>query len=295
MSNLKIIKQIKLIRNLNEDNFRNLNPDEKYFYKKDSKVLHEIGLAREINVKDIKKIFLDAMEPNNVRKFWGINELTEVHLDGYIGIKLHHFLRLTTAEASRPELWNSLIFQIPEAIEFIDFRKSFKLNSPKELKLSDVFVKQSSQVHNLNRISGSWWVVELTRNGESYKSSMNAFLCTTYFTDRYMTMNLMHLRQIAVGMANYFVKNDQARDLLATRDRVGDNPQFSATLNDFLASNNFESSFVNIESDYNNFSKWQTSKRKQNILNDGPKDFKVTDRELTKVFKLFDDLIAQRN
>ena len=35
MSNLKIIKQIKLIRNLNEDNFRNLNPGEKYFYKKE--------------------------------------------------------------------------------------------------------------------------------------------------------------------------------------------------------------------------------------------------------------------
>jgi len=110
-----------------------------------------------------------------------------------------------------------------------------------------------------------------------------------------MTMNLMHLRQIGVGMANYFVKNDQARDLLATRDRVGDNPQFSATLNDFLASNNFESSFVSVESDYNNFSKWQTSKRKQNILNDGPNDFKVTDNELAKVFKLFDALIAQRN
>ena len=150
-------------------------------------------------------------------------------------------------------------------------------------------------MHNLNRISGSWWTVELTRNGKNYQSSMNAFLCTTYFTDRYMTMNLMHLRQIAIGMANYFVGNDQARDLLATRDRNGDNPQFSATLNDYLATNNFESQFINIEINHESFTKWQGSRRNSKIINDGPDDFNVTDKELDKVYKLFDGLIKQRN
>ncbi len=295
MSNLKIIKQINLIRNLNEDNFKDFRPDEKSFYEDDSKLLHEIGLSRAISIKEIDKIFLNAMDPNIVRKFWSVNEITEVHLDGYIGINLHHFLRLTISEASRPELWNSIIFQTSEAMEYIDYRKSFASKIQKDLKLSDVFLKQSSQVHNLNRISGSWWVVELTRNGQSYESSKNAFLCTTYFTDRYLTMNLMHLRQIGIGMANYFVNNDQARDLLATRDKVGDNPQFSATLNDFLAANNFESDFVNVELDFDNFSKWQNSHRKKSILSDGPNDFKVTDKELAKVYKLFDDLIKKRN
>ena len=42
MSNLKIIKQINLIRNLNEDNFKDFRPDEKSFYEEDSKLLHEI-------------------------------------------------------------------------------------------------------------------------------------------------------------------------------------------------------------------------------------------------------------
>lgn len=295
MNNLKIIKQIKLIRNLSDDSFNDFKPDEKSYYEDDSKGLHEIGLSRLIDIDGIEKIFQDAMDPSIVRKFWDIHELTEVHLDGFVGIKLHHFLRLSTAEASRPELWNSIIFQVPEARQFIDYRKSFKSKVPKNLKLSDLFLKQSSQVHNLNRISGSWWTVELTRNGKNYQSSMNAFLCTTYFTDRYMTMNLMHLRQIAIGMANYFVGNDQARDLLATRDRNGDNPQFSATLNDYLATNNFESQFINIEINHESFTKWQGSRRNSKIINDGPDDFNVTDKELDKVYKLFDGLIKQRN
>ena len=35
--------------------------------------------------------------------------------------------------------------------------------------------------------------------------------------------------------------------------------------------------------------------RKKSILSDGPNDFKVTDKELTKVYKLFDELIKKRN
>ena len=136
-------------------------------------------------------------------------------------------------------------------------------------------------------------VVELTRNGKNYQSSKNAFLCTTYFTDRYMTMNLMHYRQIAIGMANYFYQDDNARDLLATRDPLG-NPQFSATLNDYLISENIENQFESVEYDISKLQNWQNSKKKSSIINDGPDDFKISIKELEKVYNLFDFLIDQR-
>ena len=293
MNNLLIIKQSKLIRNLTDENFLNFEIEPSFYYKEDSKELIEIGLSRKISIKYIEEIFLKAQDLEEVRKFWNIKEVTPVHLDGYLGINLHHFLRLSPAEASRPELWNSVIFETPEARDYVNFRINFGSTKTKRLKRNDLFLKQSSQVHNLNKISGPWWVVELTRNGEDYQSSKNAFLCTTYFTDRYMTMNLMHYRQIAIGMANYFYKDDNARDLLATRDPLG-NPQFSATLNDYLVSKNIEIEFKNIQHDFDKFIVWQNSKKNSNIVKDGPRDFKVSTKELDKVYRLFDTLIAQR-
>ena len=106
-------------------------------------------------------------------------------------------------------------------------------------------------------------------------------------------MNLMHYRQIAIGMANYFYQDDNARDLLATRDPLG-NPQFSATLNDYLISENIENQFESVEYDFSKLQNWQNSKKKSSIINDGPDDFKISIKELEKVYNLFDFLIDQR-
>ena len=110
MNNLGIIKQIKLQRAITYsiDEFK---LDENYFYDTESQELYEIGLQRQIDVKGLDKIFLDAMDLSKIRKFWKIDEVTAVHLDGYIGIHLHNLLRLSTAEASRPELGILLFFK----------------------------------------------------------------------------------------------------------------------------------------------------------------------------------------
>jgi len=65
-------------------------------------------------------------------------------------------------------------------------------------------------------------------------------------------------------------------------------------LNDYLISVNVEKQFENINIDFENFQKWQVAKRKENIITDGPNDFKVSDNELLKVKNLFDKLIKQR-
>ncbi len=295
MTELKIIKQIKLLRNLTDDNFENIDLTEDYYYKVDENSLFEIGLERPINKEGIDQILIDARDTQKIRDFWNIKEVTPTHLDGFIGIRLHHLLRITLAEASRPELWNSIIFNSIAAKEYLKHRVNFgKTKKIRDLRKSDLFLQNANEVHNLNRIAGAWWATELTRNGSDYSSSKNAFLCSTFFTDRYMNMNFIHYRQLGIGMANYFYDNDNARDLLATNDQLG-NPQFSATLNDYLISVNVEKEFENIDIDFEKFQKWQNAKRKQNnIITDGPDDFKVSNRELQKVKILFDDLIEQR-
>ena len=293
MNNLSIIKQIKLQRAVTHVDINKFNLDNDFLYEKDAQELYEIGLQRKINTEGIDKIFLDAMDLAKLRKFWDIEEVTEVHLDGYIGIHLHNLLRLSTSEASRPEVWNSIIFQISNAREYISFRKNHGKQEDKELGLSDIFLKNSTDVHNKNKLAGPWWVVELTRNGSDYSSAKNAFFAT-YFTDRYMTMNFMHYRQIAIAMANYFHNKSDARELLATKDQLG-NPSFSNTINDYLISrNDYESAFENISYNQENFLVWQLSKKKSTIVNDGPNDFKVSEKELRKVYALIDNLIKQR-
>ena len=107
---------------------------------------------------------------------------------------------------------NSIIFDSKAAKNYIRHRVNFGLTEKtRDLRKSDLFLQNANEVHNLNRIAGSWWATELTRNGSNYSSSKNAFLCSTFFTDRYMNMNFIHYRQFGIGMANYFYNNDKAR------------------------------------------------------------------------------------
>ena len=45
-----------------------------------------------------------------------------------------------------------------------------KTEKQRELRKSDLFLQNANDVHNLNRIAGSWWATELTRNGSDYSS-----------------------------------------------------------------------------------------------------------------------------
>ena len=62
MNNLGIIKQIKLQRAITHSDIDEFKLDENYFYDTESQELYEIGLQRQIDVKGLDKIFLDAME-----------------------------------------------------------------------------------------------------------------------------------------------------------------------------------------------------------------------------------------
>ena len=109
------------------------------------------------------KKYLFTKDLEVIRKFWDIKEVTCSFRWLYWN-KFTPFFEIKSCWVSGAELWNSIIFEIPEAKEYIEFRINFGTTKIKTKE--ERFIKQSSQVHNLNKISGPWWVVELTRNGK---------------------------------------------------------------------------------------------------------------------------------
>ena len=55
-------------------------------------------------------------------------------------LNLHNILRLSLSEASRPELWNSIIIQNKSALDYISYRTNLS-GELRELKVSDVFIE----------------------------------------------------------------------------------------------------------------------------------------------------------
>ena len=75
-------------------------------------------------------------------------------------------------------------------------------------------------IHQTNRLSWPWWVVEVTRNGSSYISALDAFKSTTYFTTRYIQSFLMHQRPIAIALAQYFAEFDNEPKRFSEKDAI---------------------------------------------------------------------------
>jgi hypothetical protein len=271
--------------------------------------LKKINLQRKINITGIEKIFQDAQKTEKVRKFLGLSrddflDYETTFTDAFVGLNLHNLLRLSPSEASRPEVWNSVIFSQPFVLQYLDYRKNLEIvdeSKKKKLALSDLFVTSTmGNIHQNNKLSWPWWVVEVTRNGSSYISALDAFKSTTYFTTRYIQSFLLHQRPIAIALAQYFSEfddepkrfNKDRRDVLATSgsDGLG---QYSVALKDYFIEHRL---FENIEIptiSNEEFINWQ-EKSSSFSFDSGPKDFEVKQESLKKVFKIFDEIGLKR-
>ena len=307
MTNLEILSYQYLKRNLNDDNFIDYKPLQDHMLEISD--LKKINLHREININGIQKVFQDAQKLEKVRNFLGLSkedfiDYETTFTDAYVGLNLHNLLRLSPSEASRPEVWNSIIFSQPQALKYLEYRKNLEIvdeSKKKKLSLSDLFVTSTmGNIHQTNRLSWPWWVVEVTRNGSSYISALDAFKSTTYFTTRYIQSFLLHQRPIAIGLAQYFAEfdnepkrfNKDRRDVLATSgtDGLG---QYSVALKDYFIEHRL---FKNIDIptiSNEKFQKWQKNSSSFSF-NSGPEDFKVSKESLKNVFKIFDEIGLKR-
>ena len=303
--NLEILNYKYMKRNLDDSNFLNYKPSEEHLLEKEE--LNRINLNRKINIEGLNKIFKDAQDSTKVKSLLKISKeefdsQKASFTDAFVGLSLHNLLRLSPAEASRPEVWNSLTYAGEEVLKYHLHRKNIELTEDnKNLTLNDIFVASSmGTIHQHNKISWPWWVVEITRNGSDYTSSLDAFKSTTYFTTRFVHSFLIQIRPIAIALSQYFAEFDKEprrynklrREVLATKgtDGLG---QYSVALKDYFIENRV---FENIEYpiiSQEKFQNWQESSSSFSFKS-GPKDFEVTQKTLVEVFKIFDHIGLKR-
>ena len=292
MKNLKILNQKKLINNINNLNMFDYVPDESDYLN--NKKIIEYGLGRDINIENLSNIFEQALDNSLVKNFSG--GIDPTHFDCYLGINLHYELRLSRAEASRPELWNSIIFQIPAAKDYIVGRGK-KFTEKFEPKLSNLLISGIQDLHRHNFISASWWITELTRNGSDYDYSKKAFNCSRYLAERFGTLNYFHNPLFALATVE-FLHNFEDRvkppGIISRRDALSKSPNFGVSIKDFMLSRNTESIYKHANYSQLEFSKWQESKKRN--FNDvlGPNDFNIEKSEINKVVKEFESLASIR-
>jgi hypothetical protein len=303
--NLEILNYKYMKRNLNDSNYLEYKPTVEHFLETEE--LNRINLNRKINIEGLNKIFKDAQDSTKVKSLLKISKeefesQKASFTDAFVGLSLHNLLRLSPSEASRPEVWNSLTYTGEEVLKYHLYRKNIELTEEnKDLTLKDIFVSSTmGTIHQHNKISWPWWVVEVTRNGSDYISSLDAFKSTTYFTTRYIQSFLLHQRPIAIALSQYFAEFDKEprrfnklrREVLATKgaDGLG---QYSVALKDYFIENRV---FENIEYpkiSQEKFQKWQESSSSFSFKS-GPNDFEVTQETLDKLFKIFDDIGLKR-
>lgn len=296
-SKLRIFNYKYLRNNLNDQNILTIDLNKNYELTTEEK--GKLNLNRPINIDGIDTIFKDATDPEKVIVFLKIdkqefNISKAAYTDAFIGLNLHNLLRLSLSEASRPELWCSLIISNISALNYLKYR--INLENKRELKSKDVFIGQSiSDVHKGNLISSRWWIVELTRNGKNYKSALDAFSCTTYFTDRISQYNIFHKRPLAIGMSTYFAnfdspqrfENKTKRNVLAVPD--DDKGIIQTSIIDYLLVKRIIPGVQNPNIDIKKFEIWQ-QKKNTFKFDGGPDDFNVNETDLKKVYDLIDTI-----
>ncbi len=293
MNSLKFLNQKKLIYAINEETLFSYKPEESDFLSE--KKVAEYGLKREINIEKLEIIFKDSLDATKVSKFTGINDLDPTHYDCYLGIHLHYYLRLSRAEASRPEVWNSIIFQNSFAKEYIKQRGligSSKFN----IDSTNLLVKNLNDLHRRNFISAAWWITELTRNGNDYDYSKKAFNCTRVLLERFGTLNYFHNQLLALATAEFFHNFDKrvSPTVISRRDALAVPPNFGVSIKDFINSRNIEVIYEPIKINTDKFVKWQSEKTRNMKTIKGPDDFKVKKLQIDKVVNEFESLAQKR-
>ncbi len=241
---------------------------EEVFYNKES--LNRLNLTREINYDNLPLIYKAAQDEKNIRKFNNLSQnetIRKFHLDKFVGIHQHAFFKITRQEASRFELWNSIMLQIEEAKEFIIYRKDIEdHDSNKSL------ITTESELMENNPLSNSWWKTEMSRNGNDYSTSDQTFNLTTNFYDRVLKQNFAHDTVLLIAMITFFNKGNKWKDYIKNLNdeewpdkrepetiRRNASVFFPRILNEFLASNPIELNSdidLTIKKDYGNYNKW---------------------------------------
>ena len=292
MKNLKILNQKKLINNINKSNMFDYVPDESDYLN--NKKIIEFGLGRIINIQNLSNIFESALDNTLVKDFSG--GIDPTHFDCFLGINLHYELRLSRSEASRPELWNSIIFQIPAAKEYIVGRGK-KFTEKFEPKLSNFLISGIQDLHRHNFISSAWWITELTRNGSDYDYSKKAFNCSRYLAERFGTLNYFHNPLFALATVEFlynFEDRVKPPGIISRRDALSKPPNFGVSIKDFMLSRNTESLYKHANYSQPEFTKWQESKQRNFNKLEGPKDFNIDLKEINKVVNEFESLASLR-
>lgn len=297
-SNLKIVNYKYLRNNLTNENIRNLKIEPEFFLNESDR--DAINLSREINTSKLNKVFKDATKPKVICDFLKIslkdfNSSNAAFTDAFIGLNLHNILRLSLSEASRPELWNSIIIQNKSALDYLFYRINLQ-GEPIELQVKDVFIGNNlGDLHKSNLLSSKWWIVELTRNGKDYSSALEAFKCTTYFTDRISQYAMFHKRPISVGLSTYFAnfenpqrfENKTKRNVLAVPD--DDYGIIQTSIIDYLLVKRVVSGVNMPDISISKFLIWQ-SKESNFKFNGGPDDFTIDQQSINKVHEIIDEI-----
>jgi len=247
--------------------------------------LLRIGLERPINIDGLKDLVKNVQDIDLVAKFGGKNfkkseTLDAYYIDMYFGIHLHNILRINRAEASRSEFWNSLSV-CKEIKEYLIFRNNYVRSSVVDkLKPNSFFIYGQADLVVENHLARPWWATELSRNGSSYESSIDAFKQTQMFTMRWNTMTLIHNRLFSLSVISFMTNQKFKIGIRDVREYLG------RVMNDYAASKAFSLDFENyIEEDYDSFLEWQAQDYNPKKLS-GPNDFNFPEKAIENKVKI---------
>lgn len=297
---LKLINQIEFLKFKKEDDYKINLSNTNSLMRKDE--LIEYNLNRNYNIEKLNKIFKDAQDDKKVLKFSdSINEKkpSAYMRDKFLGITLHSNFHISRSEASRYEFWNSIMFQVSEAQNYLSLRRDSDISSA----LKKVLVTNGTSLMVTNNISSPWWIVEMSRNGDNYDLSEVAFNQKSNFYQRWFNSNALHSSILTISFLTYLEKKDWKKclegkdgkeyDLMRTfvdnnskeaiRRQIAINLQ--TVLNDHISSNEYLNNIDNLEINQNddNYKDWLESDK-----NIGPKDFKVKKEIIAALEKEFD-------
>lgn len=284
----------KIIANRNEINagiyedfYEKKYDEEDYIVSQ--KELKNIGLEREINISGIEKIVKNVKDKKKLEQFLGKKiegDPDVVLVDMYFGIHIHNLLKLSRAEASRTEFWNSLALN-PNILEYLQFRSELWRKEPPKLKKNYFFTYGLSDFVVGNHLARPWWATELSRNGKDYSTSIEAFLQTEIFIMRWNNMDLMHNKLLALTVIDFL---STTKFNIAMREvRL----HFRRAVNDYAASGSFNIDFANnINVRYEKFKEWQNSKYDENKI-EGPDDFHVSNSLIKEKSKILKEVAKQ--
>lgn len=287
-------EEIKLNKNRLEVNskifnyFNELEITENDFINSQA-ALSKFGLERPINIEGIINLVENVQNKETVAKFAGKNlnkneNLDPYYIDLYFGIHLHNILRLTRAEASRSEFWNSL--SMNQSIkEYLNFRNTYsEARIVDKLKANSFFIYGQTDLVVENHLARPWWATELSRNGASYETSIDAFKQTQMYTMRWNLMTLIHNKLFSLSVIN-FLTNQKFK--IGRRDTL---EYLGRVMNDYAASKRFSLDFENyVKENEDKFSEWQSEEFNPKKL-EGPNDCYFSESIIKEKVKLLKNI-----